>query len=260
MRPVIFPYKMGSRSARALSRLMKDLRCKQIKPDGRYKYWNNHLIINWGNSLLPRWHERRVKYVNHPDSVSVASHKLLCLQKLYEESIPIPSFTTNQEEAKIWLADGGVIYARTYLRGSGGRGISVLDNNSSFIRAPLYTLNIHSRGEYRVHVFNNNIIDYQKKRRDSTALDNNNVDERIRNHNNGWIFCRDNLKHIEENEDIAKKAIQALGLTFGAVDIIRGEDKHSYVLEVNTAPGLEGTTLDIYHNKLREYVNEYRNY
>ena len=48
-------------------------------------------------------------------------------------------------------------------------------------------------------------------------------------------------------------AIKALGLDFGAVDIIynEAEDQH-YVLEVNTAPGLEGTTLQKYTEAILE--------
>ena len=46
-------------------------------------------------------------------------------------------------------------------------------------------------------------------------------------------------------------AIKVLGLDFGAVDIIynKQEDKW-YVLEVNTAPGIYGTTLDKYVNAI----------
>jgi glutathione synthase/RimK-type ligase-like ATP-grasp enzyme len=42
-----------------------------------------------------------------------------------------------------------------------------------------------------------------------------------------------------------------LELTFGAVDILRDINRVSYVLEVNTAPGLEGTTLTNYERAIR---------
>jgi len=48
-------------------------------------------------------------------------------------------------------------------------------------------------------------------------------------------------------------AVNCLGLDFGAVDIIYNQKKDvSFVLEVNTAPGLEGSTLN-------EYVKEFNN-
>jgi len=46
---------------------------------------------------------------------------------------------------------------------------------------------------------------------------------------------------------VALAAVSALGLDFGAVDIIYNEHENQYyVLEVNTAPGLEGTTVEKY--------------
>jgi glutathione synthase/RimK-type ligase-like ATP-grasp enzyme len=47
---------------------------------------------------------------------------------------------------------------------------------------------------------------------------------------------------IEES----KKAVQALGLAFGAVDCVLDSDNKAWVLEVNTGPGLEGNTFDAY--------------
>jgi len=42
-------------------------------------------------------------------------------------------------------------------------------------------------------------------------------------------------------------SVMALGLDFGAVDIVYNEnDNKAYVLEINTAPGLSGTTLEKY--------------
>lgn len=71
------------------------------------------------------------------------------------------------------------------------------------------------------------------------------MDYQVRNHANGWIYARDAID--EPNAMVleqAKLAITALGLDFGAVDIIWNQHRQmAYVLEVNTAPGLEGTTL-----------------
>jgi ribosomal protein S6-L-glutamate ligase RimK-like protein len=40
--------------------------------------------------------------------------------------------------------------------------------------------------------------------------------------------------------ELATAAVNALGLDFGAVDMLLGRDGHYYILEVNTAPGVEG--------------------
>jgi glutathione synthase/RimK-type ligase-like ATP-grasp enzyme len=50
-------------------------------------------------------------------------------------------------------------------------------------------------------------------------------------------------------------AVSALGLDFGAVDIIWNErEDKCYVLEVNTAPGLQGSTLENYANAIMEVL------
>ena len=51
---------------------------------------------------------------------------------------------------------------------------------------------------------------------------------------------------------LAIDSVAALRLDFGAVDIIwnKRHDRY-YTLEVNTAPGLEGTTLERYSNAIR---------
>jgi D-alanine-D-alanine ligase-like ATP-grasp enzyme len=48
-------------------------------------------------------------------------------------------------------------------------------------------------------------------------------------------------------------AVNTLGLDFGAVDLIVAKDGRVYVLEVNTAPGIEGITLE-------KYVKAFQNY
>ena len=52
----------------------------------------------------------------------------------------------------------------------------------------------------------------------------------------------------------AQNAVEALGLDFGAVDIILGKNGIWYVLEVNTACGLEGTTLEKYCEQFRKFI------
>lgn len=48
-------------------------------------------------------------------------------------------------------------------------------------------------------------------------------------------------------------AIGVIGLDFGAVDVIWNQQKQmAYVLEINTAPGLEGTTLENYIKAFKE--------
>ena len=259
MRAIIYPYNQGSRSARSLSIRLQDYRAKRVRPDGKYKHnWNTHSIINWGNSDIPRWHrdERTALWLNHATVVDRATDKVQCLQILRDSGISVPSFTTSRMVAEDWCREGHIIYCRTLTRASGGRGIVLATMPRDVRSAPLYTKRLAIKGEYRVHVFNGKVIDYQKKRKREEAIANGDIMENIRNLDNGWVYCRNNIRHIEDNERMAIQAVSALGLTFGAVDILRDINNHSYILEVNTAPGLEGTTLINYTNAIKEYLSE----
>jgi glutathione synthase/RimK-type ligase-like ATP-grasp enzyme len=95
-------------------------------------------------------------------------------------------------------------------------------------------------------VFGNKIIDVTKKRL-RNEIERNNY---IKNLSNGWVYCRDGIEIPDSIINTAKDAVRALGLDFGAVDILFRKNV-PYVLEINTAPGLVGTTLSryIYHFK-----------
>ena len=60
----------------------------------------------------------------------------------------------------------------------------------------------------------------------------------------------------EEAKNAAIKAVEALDLDFGAVDIIETRQGEIFVLEVNTAPGLEGKTVESYGNAILNFIKE----
>jgi D-alanine-D-alanine ligase-like ATP-grasp enzyme len=83
----------------------------------------------------------------------------------------------------------------------------------------------------------------QKKRRH----DHDNPNWQVRNHANGFIYARSDVNPPAAVLDAAKKALAATGLDFGAVDVIWNQHAgRAFVLEINTAPGLEGTTVEEY--------------
>jgi hypothetical protein len=250
---------LGSKSARALSFNLQDHRSKRVRPDGNYKHkWNSHAIINWGSSDIPDWHrdERSNLWINHATVVDRATDKVQCLQILQNAGIPVPEFTTSRYTAEDWTRRGNIVYCRTLAKASGGRGIILASFPNQVRPAPLYTKKLAIKGEYRVHVANGKVIDYQKKRKREEAIENGDIIDNIRNLDNGWVYCRNNIRRISDNEQLSLDAVSALNLNFGAVDIIRDINRKSYVLEVNTAPGLEGITLINYTNAIKEMLNE----
>lgn len=66
------------------------------------------------------------------------------------------------------------------------------------------------------------------------------------NHKNGFAFKLVNSEFVPRPAvDAAILAVKSLKLDFGAVDIIQGKDGKFYVLEVNTAPGVENSTRQV---------------
>jgi len=149
-------------------------------------------------------------------------------------------------EASEWLKQGHTVVCRTVLNGHSGNGIIIAENEDELVKAPLYTRYVKKQNEYRVHVFNGKMIHKQRKARRLDVPDEE-VDWKVRNHDNGFIFQIEDFDLPEDCEKQAIAAVEALGLDFGAVDVVyNGKEQKAYVLEVNSAPGLSGTTLDKY--------------
>jgi len=241
----IFPYKLGSVSAKRLARTLGTLR---VSPS--YNARRKDVIVNWGNSTPPhfRWMEQDL---NKPHAISLASNKLNTFLEFRSKSFTdVPDWTTNPSEAQHWLDLGLKVYCRTTTRGHSGNGIIICNDGDKLAYAPLYTLHTKHKHEYRVHVFRGQVLDIQMKRKRNGAVGGTG----IRNHANGWVYARAEIAPSEELLSSACKAVKLLGLDFGAVDIgHRVIDNKFFVFEVNTAPGLEGTTLDKYSKAIYNY-------
>lgn len=245
----IYPYKSGSSSARALARQLGGRVIK--RRNSRYRYRRGHVIINWGST-----HGRGYLMINSSSAVTSASCKTRCLTALQLAGVSVPRFTTDREVAEQWIADGKISVCRTLTRASSGRGIVVAETPDQMVDAPLYTQYVPKRQEFRVHVFDGQVIDLQRKalRRD---VDREEANWRIRNHANGFVFARGDMDQYDDSRltSTAVDAVAALGLVFGAVDIVWNERQDAYyVLEVNTAPGLEVSTLTNYANAINQYI------
>ena len=240
----IFPYKLGSVSAKRLAKTLGTLRVSAL-----YNAKRKDVIVNWGNSAPPhfRWMEQDL---NKPNSIQLACDKLTTFNVLSQNGFTdLPIWSISKQ--KIYeLANGKDIYCRTTTTGHSGRGIVIANTISNLINAPLYTVATRHKYEYRVHVFRGQVIDVQMKRKRNGAREGTG----IRNHANGWVYTRAEIAPSEELLLSSIKAVQLLNLDFGAVDIgHRIIDNKFFVFEVNTAPGLEGTTLDKYSKAIYNY-------
>lgn len=243
----LYSYNQGSKSAKALA---EALGIKCIKPEG--KIIRTECVLNWGSSQFKRAIAAPVVF-NHPANVAIAINKLQSFNAL-KGRVSIPDFTEDAVEASKWLAEGVTVVARTKLTGHSGEGIILVEKGQELPHAPLYVKYVPKTDEYRLHVFRDKVFFIQQKKRNKDIPDDK-VDWKVRNHGNGFIYAHKDVGVNNIANVCAIMAIKTLGLDFGAVDIIYNKKQDSfYVLEVNTACGLEGTTLEKYVEVFKEFV------
>lgn len=252
----IWPYKQGSRSARALADAVGG---RVLKTDGtsRYRYRSRDLIVNWGSTqdigIIPHGFMgvQVAEYLNDPEDVRKAADKLEAFRLMQEAGVSVPSFWTRREDIP---NNAYPIVCRTILNGHSGAGIVIADTPEQLVNAPLYVQYVKKQNEYRIHVFNGNVIAVQRKARSREVADEN-VNWRVRNQHNGFVFVRDGVNPPDDALVQARAAIVSLGLDFGAIDIVFNQHlNRAFTLEVNTAPGLEGTTVEDYALAIRRHL------
>lgn len=191
-------------------------------------------LVNWGCTpsklaLLPYTKPHTILNAD----ISKATSKRAAFSILSAAGINVPEVLLEWRPG----LEGRWLARRDYL--SGGAGIEVLEDGAEPTQPWHFIVRyIPKQYELRLHVFNGEIIHTQFKYipAGSKLL--------IRNHASGGTFAAKPLEaHLSADtsalcRSMALQTINALGLTFGAVDMIVTKKAKPYVLEVNTAPGL----------------------
>lgn len=239
----VYPYRQGSQSAR---RLAEALGGRVLKREGsKYSPRLGDIIINWGDSQCPLINTQ-ARVLNHPHAIRRASNKKDAFLVMKEAGVSVPSFAISIQE-RTWEV---LTVVRHKLTGHSGDGIEIVEPGGELPEAPLYVQYVKKKDEYRIHIVGESITTIQRKaaRKDFDGTPN----WRVRNHSNGFVFVRKiegggAITPPQQVLEQASLAIKALELDFGAVDVIWNEqEQRAYVLEVNTAPGMEGSTVTEY--------------
>jgi hypothetical protein len=264
----------------------------RIKPPASKK-----LVIGWGAKTKDKVvFNAGVKVLNHPDDIKLNRNKLEASKKLAEalnvdgttkvaRIATADSIKQDLEEGKLSMP---VIGRKKYHQG--GKGFwdcpTVAQLNAALEDGAQYFQEmIAVKDEYRMHVFNGEVIHAVKKVRRTDeefqeawiedgleqqrvlAEKNNNpfdedmirrvlrrqaksacaggVNMVLRSNKLGWKFSIVK-KYDSKLADLAVAAAKALDLTFGAVDCCLDVNGNPFVFEVNSGPGLEGTSFDKY--------------
>jgi hypothetical protein len=254
---LLYSYNESSEGAKQLAQTLGIKRIKHT--NSSFKGGPQHTIINWGSSKCPDTF-RLSKIINYFTEVALVADKLNYFRIINDnESHPrIPPWTVDLTVAAEWVTKGSTVCCRTILNGHSANGLVLATSLDELVQAPLYTRYIKKKDEYRVHITFGEVIDVQRKALRSTddngePVDKSQVDFRIRNLANGFIYVRHNFDTPEDVLIQAVRAYKVSGLHFGAVDVIynEAEDK-AYVLEINTAPGLCGSTVQSYANAFKK--------
>ena len=251
MPTIVSPWRTGS--AGALGNALGWPVRKANREDVRPLYAG--VVVNWGFSG-PLFIRHDARLVNNPDAVAAACSKLYSLRLLNEAKVPCLEFSEDSNDALRWLEEGNSVVCRDLLKGRGGDGIRLINLKEwrnagkpapDFGQAKLFTRYFRKQKEVRVHVAEGRVLAIAEKRKRLGEP----ADYWIRSHSRGWIFA-EARPPLGEADEVARRAVAALKLDFGAVDIGIDSNNACVVFEVNTAPGLEGRTLEAYVNYFRE--------
>lgn len=224
-------------------------------PSGANLKGHPDVIIRWGSSAPLA---TKALQINSAESIAVTANKLAALQKMHEAGVPVPGFASldtvfeSFSEGRLKLP----IIGRSLYHHSGRDFYfckSTADVAKAFSndRVEYFISYIEINREFRVHVIGDKIIKVIEKVESEEGA----TDKIIRSNHLGWQFKKilvdDTPLKIKQ---IARAAIKALSLDFGAVDIILDKKNNVYVLECNSAAGLNDIGIDLYADKLNSLI------
>ena len=231
----------------------------RVTPDAvpMHRVENARLIINYGTGRTPIWWSRvhpDCVVLNDPSQVRVSVNKIEMQRALEREcSGHHLDYYLSKEAAQQAIDNGETIVARTLLSSHSGNGI-VLSPPDPLPDARLYTVLKRWPGlrEYRIWFKEGKMMDVVCKKRKGRAslLEfctpeeadswwNSRFRQVVRAWKNGWAFCHNNLP-VDDNAlftEIAETASRIL--TWGCVDVLIDNNKQWYIVETNSAPGLD---------------------
>lgn len=218
------------------------------------------LLIRWGST--ERVTQRPGRVLNPSRAIAAASDKMGSLVFLQQRGISVPKcealanfdikrLTLHHFVEKGWNVP---VLARDRHH-TRGEDVVLCLQTIDFVRAHRWGRDyvveyIPTKHEYRVHVFNGEVIRTSEK----VLKSRDKYVSYLRNFENNFTFRNERHPLTDEGKTQAINAVRELGLNFGAVDLVIADDGNPYVLEVNTGPSLIDTGLGIYCRLFRQEI------
>jgi glutathione synthase/RimK-type ligase-like ATP-grasp enzyme len=227
---------------------------KIVKREGEPEY-----VINLGTT--EEYPNLGATILNNREMVRTSSNKKAARRTFAEEGIPAPALYLRASEIP---DDGFPVVGRTSYH-SKGQGFWFCKDRTAANRAVKagathFMEFVPNTREYRVHTFiKAKAIENEERKPEDyvsvkisekvwTGEGSPDPDEPQKNHEFGWTFLGPQNRREEELDvvrNVAKQAIAALQMDFGAVDVMyRVRNKRPYVLEVNSTPSLSDDNAD----------------
>ncbi len=201
--------------------------------------------FNFDNSIIIRWGTRESIYpansiiYNKATAIGNATDKLMSRQLFAEKGVSAPRLLNQVDDYK-----EGIIIARPFIH-SKGRNFVVLNNKQELENhwrdGWYYSEFVDKVREFRVHVGHSKVLAVMEKHNP-----NNGNLAWNRAQNDTEPFTRIKQAETDEQNLLSVlqegiKAVNALGLDMGGVDVLLDKNGVAYVLEVNTAPTLNSS-------------------
>lgn len=177
-----------------------------------------------------------------------------------EQGLSSLEFTESDAVASDWCTSGSTVFGRKLLNASCGKGIEIWEPSDMLEHAnagphscPVYTKYKKKKREFRVHIFKDTVVTVAEKRKRKGFEGDR--EHKVRNLANGYVFCHDNVVEPEGLRELALKASKVTDSDFKGVDIGFNEKKKElFIIEVNSAPGIQGTNVNRYLEVMKQYV------
>jgi hypothetical protein len=221
-----------------------------------------YYILTWGarlpkkklhHSTIERLNNRSL-WSNPVKQIELNANKQKSLFYLYGQKLPTPYVSMPNYVFRA-ICRGKLHYpiiGRTEQHVSGSGFYMCLQKRDIQLcrqKVGYFMQHIPIKNEYRVHIF------YGKPIRVSKKVAKTSADKWIRTNSKGWSFKDIYPRQIKDTLLQASiDAVRCLGLHYGAVDIIEGEDNKPYILEVNTAPSLNKKGLRLYTEAFKQII------